>query len=43
MATVTESASAPASHQAAANAPAQALYRSLGYRPHGGYHLRVKD
>jgi N-acetylglutamate synthase len=24
------------------NAPGQALYNSLGYRPHGGYHLRVK-
>lgn len=27
----------------ATNAPAQALYKSLGYRRHGGYHLRVKD
>jgi N-acetylglutamate synthase len=25
----------------AANAPAQALYRSLGYRPMGSYHMRV--
>jgi N-acetylglutamate synthase len=24
------------------NIPGQALYKSLGYRPHGGYHLRVK-
>ncbi len=27
----------------ATNAPAQALYNSLGYREHGRYHLRVKD
>ena len=27
----------------ATNAPAQALYKSLGYREHGRYHLRVKD
>jgi N-acetylglutamate synthase len=25
------------------NAPAQALYKSLGYKTQGGYHLRVKD
>ena len=25
------------------NVPAQALYKSLGYRAAGGYHLRVKD
>lgn len=27
----------------ATNAPAQALYKSLGYREHGRYHLRVDD
>ena len=27
----------------ATNAPAQGLYRNLGYREHGRYHLRVKD
>ena len=25
------------------NAPAQAVYRRLGYREHGRYHLRIKD
>jgi len=27
----------------ATNAPAQSLYKSLGYREHGRYHLRIKD
>lgn len=27
----------------ATNAPAQALYNTLGYREHGRYHLRIKD